>query len=93
MGIGQRRTEFRREVDHQPDLFAKGALQQVLHAVDELVDVHRLGIEWLAAREGEQPVGEGGSAVGSADGAVHEALHIVVPAVPDAALHAPPSSR
>ena len=47
---------------------------------DQLVDVDRLGIERLAAREGQQPVGERRGAVGRAMRAVHEALDVVVPA-------------
>jgi hypothetical protein len=43
---------------------ADGPAQQVLHGGDELVGVNRLRIERLAAREGEQSVGERGSALG-----------------------------
>ena len=43
---------------------ADGPAQQVLHGADQLVDVDRLRIERLAAREGEQAVGQRGSAVG-----------------------------
>src|SRR5882724_13492255 len=38
----------------EPDLLADAPAQQVLHRGDELIDVDRLGIERLAAREGEK---------------------------------------
>ena len=42
------------------------AADQVLHAGDQPVDVGRLGIERLAAREGQQPVGQRRRALGRA---------------------------
>ena len=46
-------------VDLRPD----GAADQLLHARDQAVDVGRLGIERLAAREGEQALGQRGGAL------------------------------
>ena len=66
---------------------ADGAAQQVLHGGDELVGVDRLRIERLAAREGEQAVGQGGGALGRAHRGLGVALDVLRPSLRDAGLH------
>ena len=39
------------------DVFTERSLQKVLQAIDEVIDVERLWIERLAAREGQEPAG------------------------------------
>ncbi len=45
-------------------------MQQLGHAGDQPVGVERLGLQGLAAREGQQALGEGGGALGPAHGAL-----------------------
>ena len=48
------------------DLLAERAAQQLRHAGDQAADIDRLGIERLAARKGEQALGERGRALRAA---------------------------
>ena len=53
------RGPYARRADHlQRDAGADGALDEIAEIGDQPVDVGRLGIERLAARKGEQPVGQ-----------------------------------
>ena len=85
-GIGERRAKLRRQFDRKPDLFAQRSDQQFFHAPDQLVYIHRLGIERLTPGERQQPVGEAGGAIGRSDRAVHEPLDVFVAPGVDTAL-------
>ena len=64
-----------------------GAAKQVLHGGDELVGVHRLRIERLPAREGEQAMGERGGTLGRTHRSLGVALHVLRTALRNAGLH------
>ena len=66
---------------------ADGAPQQILHRGHERVGVDRLRVEGLAAREGEQAVGERGGPLGRAHGGLGVALDVLGAALGDAGLH------
>ncbi len=52
----------------QADRLAERTAQQVRHPGDQLVGLDRLGVERLAARVRQQAVGQGGGALGAAQG-------------------------
>ena len=58
------------------------AADQLLHAGDQPVDVGRLRVERLAAREGQQPLGQRGGPPGRALGRIDIAVDAVQPALP-----------
>ncbi len=60
VGVAERRPQPSARLDLEVDRVADRAAQQVLHAGDQRVDVGRLRIERLPAREGQQPVGQRG---------------------------------
>src|SRR6266480_3935378 len=68
------------------DRLADRAAQQIFHRGDELVDVERPRVEWLAAREGEQPVRHRGRAVRRVDGRLDIAPDLADAALADARL-------
>ena len=91
--VAQRGPEPAGGDDFEADGLADGAPEQLLHAGDEPVGVDGLGVERLAAREGEQTVREGRGAVGGGHGGAGVAFDVAGPALADAALHAYRGSR
>ena len=73
--------------DFHADGRTDGAADQLLHAGDEPVDVDRLGIERLPARERQQPVREGGSPPGGPLRHGDVAVELPGAALVDADLH------
>ena len=65
------------------DRRAHGAADQLLHAGDQPVDVGRLGVERLPAREGQQPVGQRRGPLGRALGRDDVAVEVAEPALRD----------
>ena len=84
--VDQGRATGRRRRPPRPSIAGPdGAADQILHAGDQPVDVGRLGIERLAAREGQQPVGQRRRAAGRALRGADVALDAVDAALGQAA--------
>jgi hypothetical protein len=87
IGIRHRRPDVHVRRDRQRDLFAHCLTQEIFRRRDERVDVHRLRIERLAPREGEQSMGQPRRPLGRRGGAVHEAFEVGDTAVVETAPH------
>ncbi|GJD69837.1 hypothetical protein MMMDOFMJ_2775 [Methylobacterium gnaphalii] len=85
-GIDHHRPEAGRGHRLEGDLRPDRAADQFLHAGHEPVHVGGLGIERLAAREGEQAVRQRGGALRGAHRRVHVAVDIGEPALADPVL-------
>ncbi len=86
IGVGARAPEIGGRDHRHVDLLAEGAMEQILHGMDQVADVEGLGIQRLAAGEGQEAMGERGRALGRRDGRIHEAEGVFIAS----ALDAPP---
>jgi hypothetical protein len=75
-----RARRLRRPVDAQRDLLAQRPPQQIVHRVGQHRDVQRPAVQRLAAREGQQAVGQGRGALARLHGRVQEAIDVADPA-------------
>ncbi len=66
-GIDLDRPSAGAEIEHHPDRAADGARRHLGEGVEAQVEVDHLGLERLAAAEGEQVAGQRGGAVGGVD--------------------------
>ena len=77
VGIGQHPPQPAGQHGLDGDLLAQSAAQQFGHAGDKAAGIDRLGVERLAAREGEQPLGERGRPLRAAHRVLHRAVQAV----------------